>query len=106
MGRRRMAEPRLTPDADADLDEAANYLGERNEAAAVRFLREFRARARLHAAHPRLGRPRDDLQPGLRSFVAGRYVVFFRPSADGIEVLRVLHGSRDASAELGTDEDD
>jgi toxin ParE1/3/4 len=51
-----------------------------------------------------MGRPRDDLRQGLRSFVTGRYVVFYRISPDGIEILRALHGSRDAGAELAGDE--
>jgi toxin ParE1/3/4 len=45
--------------------------------------------------HPLLGRSRTDLHPGLRSFPFGRYVIFYRPLDDGIEVVRVLHGARD-----------
>ena len=42
-----------------------------------------------------IGRMRDDLQPDLRSFAAGSYLIFYRPIDDGIEVVRVLHGARD-----------
>jgi toxin ParE1/3/4 len=31
----------------------------------------------------------------------GRYVVFFAPVVDGIDVVRVLHGSRDMDQEFG-----
>jgi toxin ParE1/3/4 len=33
--------------------------------------------------------------PGCRSFSVGNYVVFFRPIKNGIEVARIVHGSRD-----------
>ena len=34
----------------------------------------------------------------IRSLAFGRYVVFFEPLPDGIDVVRVLHGSRDIDA--------
>jgi toxin ParE1/3/4 len=33
--------------------------------------------------------------PGCRSFSFGSYMIFFRAIEDGIEVARVIHGSRD-----------
>jgi hypothetical protein len=47
------------------------------------------------------------LAPELRSFPVGRYVVFYRPQDDGIDVVRVLHSARDIesiSEEGGFDE--
>ncbi len=41
---------------------------------------------------------------GLRVFPVSRfkkYIVFYRPVADGIEILRVLHGARDFHGLLG-----
>lgn len=35
------------------------------------------------------------LSPGIRSLPFGRYVVFFEPLPDGIDVVRVLHSSQD-----------
>ncbi len=52
----------------------------------------------LWATQPLMGRSRAELAPGIRSFAFGRYVVFFLPLADGIDVVRVLHGSRDIDA--------
>jgi toxin ParE1/3/4 len=90
-----MSEPRISERAESDLDDAWDYLAQRNEAAADRLLDDILARSRLHAQFTQIGRPREDLGPGIRSFVAAPYVVFFRPIADTIEVLRVLHGARD-----------
>jgi toxin ParE1/3/4 len=93
-----MSEPRLTGRAESDLDEAWDHLAQKNEAAADRLLDNILAQARLHAQFPLTGRPRDDLTPGLRSFVVSPYIIFFRPIDDTIEVIRVLHHARDVDA--------
>jgi toxin ParE1/3/4 len=90
-----MTEPRITERAQADLDEAWDYVAQRNEAAADRLLDKILAAARRHASFPLIGRARDDLAPGLRSFAVPPYVVFYRPVDDTIEVIRVLYGARD-----------
>ncbi len=50
------------------------------------------------ATQPMMGRARDELALGVRSFPFGRYVVFYVPLDDGIDVVRVLHGARDIDA--------
>lgn len=47
------------------------------------------------AEYPYSGTARPELQPGLRSRPVGNYVIFYRPQADGIEVVRVLHGRQE-----------
>ena len=47
----------------------------------------------LWATLPMMERSLDELAPGIRSFVFGRYVVYFEPLPAGIDVVRVLHGS-------------
>jgi toxin ParE1/3/4 len=42
-----------------------------------------------------MGRARPELAPDLRSFPFGRYVIFYMPLSDGIDVVRVLHSARD-----------
>ena len=44
---------------------------------------------------PGIGRTRPELDTNLRSFVVGRYVIFYLPVSSGIEIVRVLHGARD-----------
>ena len=44
---------------------------------------------------PGIGRARPELRPDLRSFAVGRYVIFYRATREGIEVVRVIHGMRD-----------
>jgi len=47
------------------------------------------------AAMPELGRQCEELSARVRSFPVGRYVIFYRPMENGIEIVRVLHGARD-----------
>jgi toxin ParE1/3/4 len=89
-----------TPQAEADLDAITDYYAEHNPDAGLRLLDEITTRCRQLANQPRQGRARDDLGAGIRSVVVKRYIIFFRASTDGIDVLRVLHGSRDITPEL------
>ncbi len=52
------------------------------------------------AQNPFLGRSRDEVAPGYRSVVVGRYVVFYLATGEDVEIVRVLHGRRDLSAVL------
>jgi toxin ParE1/3/4 len=46
--------------------------------------------------HPHVGRPRDDVRPGLRSLRVEQHVIYYRVDADSVIVLRVLHRKMDA----------
>jgi toxin ParE1/3/4 len=52
------------------------------------------------AANPRLGRERDDVKPGYRSFSQGRHTVFYLIGSDEIEVIGIVHQSADVDAHL------
>ena len=41
-----------------------------------------------------LGEDVSRLQPGTRRQVFGNYLIFYRPTQQGIVIVRVLHGSR------------
>lgn len=94
---------RYSAQAEADLDDITEYFAERSPEAGLRFLDALEARCRLLASFPRTGRKRDDLGPGVRTVVVRNYVVYFREEADGIVLLRVLHGARDVSTDLFND---
>jgi len=87
----------LTPLARTDLDELARYIAQeaRSRDVARRFLRVIDTKCATYSAHPELGELRPDLSAEVRCFSIGSYTVFYRALAKGIEVLRVLHGSRD-----------
>ena len=92
-----MADVIYTPLAEQDLRSIARYLAEKSQSLAVayRFLDSIDAKSAQYAAAPKLAEECPELATGVRRFAVGSYVVFYRESPRGIEVLRVLHGSRD-----------
>jgi toxin ParE1/3/4 len=48
----------------------------------------------LLAEHPKMGRDRSEIVPGVHSFPVGSYLIFYHQIAQAIEIIRVLHGSR------------
>jgi toxin ParE1/3/4 len=93
-----MARLTITESARADLREIRAYIAKDNPAAARRVVERLRAQARKLAATPGIGRSRKDLRPGLFSFPVGKHVLFYRPQAGGIVLVRVIHGARDLPA--------
>ena len=83
------------PAAETDLIEIWVYIAEENPAAADALLESINDTCRTLATAPLMGRTRDELLPGIRSFPVGHYVIFYQPIEDGIDVVRVLHGARD-----------
>jgi toxin ParE1/3/4 len=93
-----------TEQAEADLAAILEYLDERSPAAADRLAAAIDHRCELLGQLPQMGRLRDDLMPGLRSIVIERYVLFYRSSPSAVEVLRILHGSRDVDSIMRADD--
>lgn len=89
-----MARILRTRQADTDLEEILDYLDEHSPEAADRFARIFKEKTMALSQMPEMGRSREELAPRLRSFNAENYLIFYRPLPDGIEVIRVAHGSR------------
>jgi plasmid stabilization system protein ParE len=90
----------LRRDVPADLESILDYLGSHNSAAADRFANVLAATLDDLAAMPGKGslksfRSKDFT--GVRSWsVAGfrNYLILYRPIDEGIEVLAIVHGSR------------
>lgn len=83
--------------AEQDLEDAFLYIGREqcSPGAAARVIRDIVDKAGIYAVQPLLAESRPEFGPTIRAYHAHRYVVFYRPASDGIEVLRVIHGSRD-----------
>ena len=91
-----MAQILLTPLATEDLQEIWLYLAENtgNETA-NKFLSEVKKKCETVAGFPEMGRVRHEYLLNLRSFLFKNYILFYLPLDDGIEVLRIVHSSRD-----------
>jgi toxin ParE1/3/4 len=84
-----------TAQAEQDLLEAWGTVARRSVERADRLTEAIDEKCRLVARFPEMGRERVELAPGVRSTLVEKYVIFYRVIDDGIEVLRVVHGSRD-----------
>ena len=62
---------------------------------ADRLIDSITDRFYLLASHPYVGRLREDLRPGLRSFPVGQYIVIYRIDQTDVLILHVLHSHRD-----------
>jgi toxin ParE1/3/4 len=51
--------------------------------------------------NPRIGRPRDEIAAGLRSFLVRQHVIYYRFTAETVTVLRVMHGKMNVAQHLG-----
>lgn len=98
-----MARHRLAAKAKAELDEIWLYVARNSGSIEVadRLLESISDRFLLLARNPRIGRTRDDLRPGLRSFPAGEYIIIYSIDNDAVRVLHVARGSRNLEALLG-----
>lgn len=81
--------------AEEDLRGIWAYVAEHNAEAASKLIKEITGKFAILRDFPNMGREQDRLLINLRSFVVRDYFIFYQPFEDGIEILRVLHASRD-----------
>ncbi|MBF1988162.1 type II toxin-antitoxin system RelE/ParE family toxin [Fischerella thermalis] len=86
---------RLSQQAGQDLEDIWIYLAQQDELAADKQIAQLLDCLPMLAQFPDMGRKRDDLLQRLRSFPVKPYIVFYTKITDGIEIVRVLHQSRD-----------
>ena len=93
---------RPTPEAEADLASLLQYSAETwGEQRMASYAALLLSVLRDLAEFPGLGRQRDELRPGLRSYPAGQHIVFYRVSGDELIVRRIIHSRRDVDQEPG-----
>lgn len=91
-----MAQILFTPLASEDLKQIWVFIAENSKIeTANKFLAEVKKNCETIAEFPESGRVRHEFLINLRSFPFKKYVIFYLPLADGIEVLRIVHSSRD-----------
>ncbi|HEY3269390.1 MAG TPA: type II toxin-antitoxin system RelE/ParE family toxin [Armatimonadota bacterium] len=91
----------IRPKARDDLRELAQYIAQDDPDSALRFLSATEAAFALLLEMPQAGHVyrslRDELTGIRRLSVPGfqMHVIFYRPTSNGLDVLRVLHSARD-----------
>jgi toxin ParE1/3/4 len=88
-----------TQEARTDLRDIQIYTeqqwGRTQRAAYIHMLREA---VRRLATLPGLGRPREEIWPGLRSFMVGSHVIYYFERNSGLIIAHIFHERRDSSS--------
>ncbi|MGH7138487.1 MAG: type II toxin-antitoxin system RelE/ParE family toxin [Pirellulales bacterium] len=92
-----MARVNYLPQALNDLHGIWRYVYEKSKSVftADRLVETIDETAAIYASRPELGVVRPEFDERIRCFPVGRYVVHYVEIEDGIEIVQVIHGSRD-----------
>ena len=82
------------------------FIAADNPAQADDFIDLIDAKFQNLSRQPGLGRRREELAAGLRSFPVGRYVIFYLQVQDCLQIVRILHGARDLDAVFADPDDE
>ncbi len=87
---------KITPIARSDLREISHNTDKqwgRNQR--FKYIKQLQDRFVYLAENPQRGKKRDEIVGVPYSYHEGRHVIFYRTTAEGIEILRILHDSMD-----------
>jgi len=95
----------ITDEAKADLRQIAEWIAEDNQTRALSFVDELQDRCARLIEMPRAYAlvPRHE-SSGVRRVPHGDYLIFYRVTADTVDILHVLNGARDYERILFPDE--
>ncbi len=86
---------RKTDRAERDINNISDWIARDSESAAEKWLEELDEKLKVVATMPGIGTDRSDLRKGLRSYAFDNYLIFFKPTKSGVDIIRVIHGARD-----------
>src|ERR1700720_1344054 len=90
---------RVSADAERDLGEIFLYWATRASLeAADRVVDRITERFWLLGEHPDAGKPARDIAASVKCFPAGKYLIYYRKTRRGTDILHIFHGARDQSA--------
>jgi toxin ParE1/3/4 len=100
---------RVTRTARRDLDAIFDYWARRvSPDTAGRLIYSISDVFPLIAEFPEIGRTRDEIMPGIRSFPSGQYLIYYRKGRGVVHILQIPHGARNqpyAFTQAGRGED-
>ena len=84
---------RISNLAEKDLEDIWVYLAQQNEILADQKIAEILDKFPMLSQFPNMGKNRDELQIGLRSFPIKPYIIFYIQIYEGLEIVRIFHQS-------------
>ena len=88
----------ISSKAESDLESINDRMVSYSPQAANRLLDKILDKFETLGRFPNLGKSRDELVVGLRSFPVEDYLIFYFPVENGVEIARVVSGYRDLEA--------
>ena len=85
----------ISPQAEQDLLDIWLYIAQDSPLNADRFLDRLNDTAQRLADFQDMGTARPELAEGVLCFPVEHYVLYYRKQITGVELVRVLHASRD-----------
>lgn len=85
----------ITSAAETDLVEIWQFIAKDNPSAATQLLYDLDARTKSLLDNPKLGVARTDIRKNYRHLIHDNYLIQYQIIADGVEIVRYLHGARD-----------
>lgn len=87
---------RISKGAQEDLDEIYLYWAKRaGLRVADRLIESITDRFWIFGEHPDAGKLAEGIAPGVRCFPAGRYLIYYRKTRSGTDILHIFHSARD-----------
>ena len=91
----------LSPRAQADLEDIWDYSAEIwGHDRAERYIRDLWGAIKSVAANPQRGRSCEEVRAGYFKYAIGSHFLFYRRTANGIDVVRILHQRMDFEQHL------
>lgn len=88
----------ISTEALRDMEQILDYLTNTNISAGEKFLEEFSKKCRYLIQFPLMGRSYREIRPYLRGLPMKNYIIFYRLTEQGLEIMRVIKGERDLDA--------
>jgi len=87
---------RVSADAERDLEEIFLYWASRaSPVTADRVIDRITDRFWLLGEPPGAGKSAGDIAVGVKCFPAGKYLIYYRKTRRGTNILHIFHGARD-----------
>jgi toxin ParE1/3/4 len=87
---------RVSKDAEQDLDGIFRYWAKRASLkVADRLIDSIADRFWLLSEYPEAGKPSDEIAAGVKCFPAGKYLIYYRLTRRGTDILHIFHSAQD-----------
>jgi len=88
----------ISSEGISDLGEIWDYIANDSSANADRLVEQVFQKCVEISVLDGIGRPREELYPGLFSISFRKYIIFFQRTDSCVRIIRILHGARDIGA--------